>query len=49
MGATALTDRSNRKEKACKKEESIYEIGTFCCYADAEKVVFKRTYCAKVM
>jgi hypothetical protein len=24
MGATALTDRSNQKEKACKKEESIY-------------------------
>jgi len=24
MEATAFTDRSNRKEKACKKEESIY-------------------------
>ena len=24
MGATALTDRSDRKENACKTEESIY-------------------------
>jgi hypothetical protein len=24
MGATVFTDRSNRREKACKKEESIY-------------------------
>jgi hypothetical protein len=27
MDATAFTDRRNRKEKACKKEESIY---AFC-------------------
>jgi hypothetical protein len=26
MEATAFTDRSNRKEKACKKEESIYKL-----------------------
>jgi hypothetical protein len=26
MEATAFTDRSNRKEKACKKEESIYGV-----------------------
>ncbi len=26
MAATAFTDRSNRKENACKKEESIYVL-----------------------
>jgi len=26
MAATALTDRSNRREKACKTEESIYAL-----------------------
>jgi NADH:ubiquinone oxidoreductase subunit D len=26
MAATAFTDRSNRREKACKKEESIYGV-----------------------
>ena len=26
MGATVFTDRSNRREKACKKEESIYGV-----------------------
>ena len=26
MAATALTDRSNRREKACKTEESIYAV-----------------------
>jgi hypothetical protein len=25
MEATAFTDQSNRKEKACKNEESIYK------------------------
>ena len=26
MAATAFTDRSNRREKACKKEETIYGL-----------------------
>jgi hypothetical protein len=26
MAATAFTDRSDRREKACKKEESIYAL-----------------------
>jgi hypothetical protein len=29
MDATAFTDRSNRKRKACKKEESIYGLSRF--------------------
>jgi hypothetical protein len=50
MAATALTDHCNRKENACKKEESIYGLaaqtgGLFGCLIFGRGVIHRYGDC----